>query len=127
MQDKQPDLSKALKLGVSDGGESFNPLEAIARLSEDEQEFLRLGYLSPNRIGLILGMLHLHSRSVFHRVDVAKLIWQEQALSLSEQGRGIVALVDMTISNRNRLSDERSGWGRFLGVGSNNASGKVQQ
>lgn len=126
MQDKQPDLSKALKLSEPDSS-SFSALEAVARLSEDEQEFLRLGHLSPQRVGLILGMLHLHSRSVFHRVDVAKLIWQEQALSMSENGRGIEALVDMTISNRNRQTDERSGWGRFLGVGSKDSSGRVQQ
>lgn len=125
---KQPDLSKALRLGVEDTDNGFHTPEAIARLANDESEWMGLGFIDERERGLIMGELHLYQRAVSRHLDVTRLVWNSMALSRSVRGRGVYTLRDMEIADRNRSTDEKSGWGAMIARPSPaDSNGKVQQ
>lgn len=92
----------------------FDPLAAIGQLSQAPAEWLGLSDIDERHLQITKGIMMMLMRCRYGFVNIDEIVWKEFAMRRSINSRGINALVDMHIADRNRVTDERSGWTRMV-------------
>jgi hypothetical protein len=96
-------------------GFHFDPLEAMAHMSREPQQWMCLTDMSEREIQIQSMRFARRHRARYGNSRLDLVDYFKALMRVSRDGRGRTEIKEMQIAESNRASDEKSGWGRAFG------------